>query len=131
FMLTTTFKRPQAMELIMPAKADETAIEQEQPIKESKALSIVLGDENRIFWYIGITEPEVFETKYTKEGLRNLLLEKKASIADWVVLIKPTTKSNYQNLADVLDEKKISAIQRYTILDAETEENLLIAKFYE
>ena len=37
FMLTTTFQRPQAMELVMPAKPEKEAIIQEQPIKESRA----------------------------------------------------------------------------------------------
>ena len=34
-----------------------------------------------------------------------------------VVIIKPTTESNYQNLVDVLDEMVICDIKRYVLTD--------------
>jgi hypothetical protein len=34
-----------------------------------------------------------------------------------VVLIKPSDKSNYKNLVDVLDEMKITNVQSYAIVD--------------
>lgn len=129
FMLTTTFSRPQAMELVMPAKPENETQTIEQPIKESRALSIYLGEENKIFWYLGVTEPEVNKSSYDKEGIRRLLLDKNTEIQDIVVLIKPSTLSNYKNLVDILDEMAITGIQRYAIVDATPDDDVLIAKY--
>ena len=126
FMLTTTFQRPQAMELVMPAKPEKEAIIQEQPIKESRALSIYLGDENKVFWFVGLTNPDVQISDYSKDGIRKVLLEKNDEIQDIVVLIKPANESNYQNLVDILDEMAITGIQRYAILDPTAKDEILI-----
>lgn len=127
FMLTTTFQRPQAMQLVMPAKPEKEAVIQEQPIKESRAMSIYLGENNALYWFIGVTQPEVFKADYSSQGIRKILLEKNAEIADIVVLIKPSQNSNYQNLVDILDEMAIANIQRYAIVDASPDDDLLIA----
>ena len=127
FMLTTTFQRPQAMELVMPAKPEKEAIIQEQPIKESRALSIYLGDENKVFWFVGLTDPDVQIADYSKDGIRKVLLEKNEEIQDIVVFIKPADASNYQNLVDILDEMAITGIQRYAIVDPTPEDEILIA----
>jgi len=126
FMLTTTFQRPQAMELVMPAKPEKEAVIQEQPIKESRALSIYLGDENKVFWFVGLTNPDVQISDYSKDGIRKVLLEKNDEIQDIVVLIKPANESNYQNLVDILDEMAITGIQRYAILDPTAKDEILI-----
>jgi len=127
FMLTTTFQRPQAMELVMPAKPDKEAVIQEQPIKESRALSIYLGNENKIFWFVGLTNPVLETSDYSRNGIRKILLQKNKEIQDVVVLIKPSELSNYQNLVDILDEMAITGIQRYAIIDPTVEDESLIA----
>lgn len=131
FMLTTTFQRPQAMELVMPAKPDKEAEVQEQPIKESRAMTIYLGEDNRVFWFVGVTDPEVLETSYDRTGIREVLLEKNEEIQDIVVLIKPSEASNYKNLVDILDEMAITNIQRYAIVDAMPSDDELIKNFVE
>ncbi len=129
FMLTTTFSRPQAIELVMPAKPQNETETVEQPIKESRALSIYLGDEDKLYWFLGVTDPEVHFTDYTKDGIRKILLENNAEILDVVVVIKPSASSNYQNLVDILDEMAITGIQRYAIVDAAPEDDQLILNF--
>jgi biopolymer transport protein ExbD len=42
FMLATTFSKPQAMELLIPAKPKDELAEKEMAVKESKTLSIAL-----------------------------------------------------------------------------------------
>ena len=129
FMLTTTFTLPQTMELVMPAKPKESDLEKEQPVKESKTLSIVLSDEDRIFWFRGITDPDIQETDYSHSGLRKLLLEKSKSIPGLIVLIKPDEKSNYRNLVDVLDEMSITNMQRYAIVDITDDDKQLVSSY--
>ena len=58
----------------MPIKKDITE-EDQTKIKESQAMTIILGDKDRIFYYFGITEPKVEVTNFSKEGIRKILLE--------------------------------------------------------
>ena len=127
FMLTTTFNTPQAMEIVMPAKADERDVVKEQPVKESRTLSIILGANDRIHWFRGITDPDVQTTDYSTDGVRSILLEKNEEINDIVVLIKPTENSNYKNLVDILDEMSVTDIKRYAIVDVLETDRALIA----
>ncbi len=131
FMLTTTFNNPQAMELVMPLKQDEDKQEEQvQAIKESKAMSIVLSSNDRIFWYMGLTDPEINETRFNgNEGIRNTLIKQNATIEDLVVLIKPDIDSQYKNLVDILDEMNVNGIRRYAIVDINEEDQQLIADY--
>jgi len=120
FMLTTTFSKPQTMEINMPVKPkEEVADEEQNKVKASKALTIIIGEYNRIFWYQGLpdqkNQPE--ETNFSADGIRKVLLEKNSQIRDMVVLIKPTDEANYKNVVDILDEMNISNIKRYAIVD--------------
>jgi len=59
FMLTTTFSKPQTMEINMPVKPKEEVIEEEQnAVKASKALTLIIDGENKIFWYQGLPGEE-------------------------------------------------------------------------
>lgn len=115
FMLTTTFNKPQTMEIIMPEKP---ATEDQPPlVNEKKVITLVLGEKDKIYWYQGITDPRVEQTTFSKDGVRKILLEHNASIKDMLVLIKPTDQSRYKNVVDILDEMSISDIKRYALVD--------------
>jgi biopolymer transport protein ExbD len=121
FMLTTTFSKPQTMEINLPVKPKgEVVEEQENALKASKAFNIIVDGENRLFWYVGLPhealEP-LTETNYTADGIRKVLLEKNSSIQDMVVLIKATDAAVYKNVVDILDEMNISNIKRYALID--------------
>jgi biopolymer transport protein ExbD len=129
FMLTTTFSKPQTMEINLPVKDPIENPEEEPGVKASKSLTIIMGEDNKLFWYIGLTT-EPLEgpngTNYTADGIRKVLLEKNATIADMVVLIKPADKSIYKNVVDILDEMNISNIKRYALVDITPEDLELI-----
>lgn len=126
FMLTTTFNKPQTMEIIMPEKPKE---EEDQPlVNEKKVLTLLLDKEDKIYWYIGITDPTVEVTNFSKDGIRKVLLERNAAIKDMMVLIKPSDESRYKNTVDILDEMNITNIKRYAIVDITTVDEGLIKK---
>src|ERR1044071_6498834 len=52
FILTTTFSKPKTMEINMPVKPDKP--EEQQKIKDSLALTILLTENNKVVWYKGI-----------------------------------------------------------------------------
>src|SRR3954464_13793637 len=53
FMLTTTFGKPKTMEITMPIK-DPTI----EPMPINNALTILLTDKDKIYWYFGEFKPE-------------------------------------------------------------------------
>ena len=127
FMLATTFSRPQAMELLVPANAKEDAVEKEMPVKESKTLSLVLL-ENKIIWYNGITDPQTKEIDYDTDQLRVLLGKQQAEIEGLVVFIKPDSSNDFGELVEVLDMMKVSNVQRYALAPLSEFDLDLVAK---
>lgn len=128
FMLTTTFSKPQAMEIVMPLKPKANEETTEQPIKESRAVTLILGDDNKVFWYQGVTDPQVFETSFDDQGVRKLLLNKNTEIENVVILVKPLKESVYENLVDILDELQISEVKRYALVDASPFDRALLSE---
>lgn len=126
FMLTTTFSKPQTMEVRMPVKPDVADEDQDQAVKESKAVTVVLGPENEIFWFQGITDPDVQTTQYGAKGIREVLTQLNTAIPGMVVLIKPMDNSTFENLVDVLDEMTVTGVKRYAIVDPEPRDLELI-----
>jgi biopolymer transport protein ExbD len=115
FVMTTTLNKPQTMEITMPEKPkDET----EAPkVNEREVLTIVLGAQDKVYWYTGITDPKVELTNFSAEGIRKILLKKKVEVPKLVVLIKAMDTAKYRNMVDILDEMNISTIQRYALVD--------------
>ena len=85
FMFATSLSKPQTMQINMPAKTDKT--EDQTVVKASEAVTIIMGGDNRIFYYFGLldekTAPEAYndptflkETDYTENGLRAMLLNR-------------------------------------------------------
>ena len=50
--------------------------EDETKVKESKAMTIILSDKNRVYYYFGITDPKVEVTNFSANGIRKVLLER-------------------------------------------------------
>ena len=44
-----------------------------------------------------------------------------------IVIIKPSKKSNYKNLVDILDEMSITKVPTYAVVDITPEEEALLA----
>lgn len=115
FVMTTTLNKPQTMEINMP---EDNKDEKEAPkVNEKHVLTLIMGKDDKIYWYMGITDPEVKVTNFSPTGIRKLLLEKKRDIPKLVVLIKSLDDSKYKNLVDILDEMNITSTQRYAIVD--------------
>jgi biopolymer transport protein ExbD len=87
FMLTTAFNKPKIMEITLPEKLKDP--NQEAPrISASRTLNIILGPDNKIYWYPGAVKPEdynnlppVSEVDFSATGIRQLLLERNRSLA--------------------------------------------------
>ena len=113
--MTTTLNKPQTMEITMPEKPK--AEDQQPMVNEKRVLTLILGSEDKIFWYLGITDPKVNVTDFSATGVRNILLRENSQIKEMVVLIKPSDESRYKNVVDILDEMNISNIARYALVE--------------
>lgn len=126
FMLTTTLSKPQSMSLGLPDKDDE--VDTQVKVDENRTLTILMGENNKIKIFRGLLASPKLAPKtviYGKEGLRKDLLEQKQAVLNYtgtkdkgmIVIIKPSKKSNYRNLVDVLDEMAITNIPTYAIVN--------------
>jgi biopolymer transport protein ExbD len=83
FMLTTTLIKPQTMEIAMPSK-DKVSEEEQTKVKASRAVTIILGKNNKVFYYEGTRvndiDPAVTTTDFSPEGIRRFLLTKNYDI---------------------------------------------------
>jgi biopolymer transport protein ExbD len=87
FMLTTAFSKSKVMEIILPEKIQDK--NQEAPrISASRTLNVILGPDDKLYWYPGTVKPEDFnnlpplmETDYSANGIRKMLLERNRSLA--------------------------------------------------
>ncbi|HEY0740936.1 MAG TPA: biopolymer transporter ExbD, partial [Chryseosolibacter sp.] len=86
------------------------------PVSDKNVMSLVLAENDKLYWWEGV-EGKVEETNYSRNGLRKLLIERNKNNQKLMVLIKPSDKSKYENLVDVLDEITITSTSRYTIVD--------------
>lgn len=80
FMLCTSLSKPQTMEISMPTNDDNVIEEQQNKVKASDAITLLLDANDRIFYYEG--EPNykdytsLQETSYKPDGLRAFLLKR-------------------------------------------------------
>jgi len=115
FVMTTTLNKPQTMEITMPEKPKPG---DEMPeINEKNVLTLLLGEDDKIYWYVGITNPVIEVSNFSASGIRKILLAKKAELPKLVVLIKAMDEAKYKNMVDIMDEMNISSMQRFALVD--------------
>lgn len=151
FIFTTTMSKPASMEVNKP----DTVHQPPEDIKvpESRTMTVMMGKEDKVFWYMGINDPDhgkipqINITDYSEYGLRKALLEgdKKAreenknpaarnpkdstySKNGLIVIIRPCDNSNYKNVVDVLDEMKVTNIKSFSWADIAPVDKTLLEK---
>ena len=91
FMLCTSLSKPQTMEISMPSKDKVTEAEQTK-VKASKAITVILGEDNKVYYYFGEPDYEHIEslkvTDYSPTGLRDVLLERNFDVVQQVKALK-------------------------------------------
>lgn len=117
FIFTTKIGEPKVMDLALPAKGDSSKT------GEEKTLNLVLGENDRLWYYSGNSIEQISATDYSA-GIRKIIKERRDYIGkvfkdknELVVLIKPTTFSSYKNVIDVFDEMTISGVTRHVLMD--------------
>lgn len=118
FIFTTTMSQPTAMRLFLPKDTEKP--EEQNKVKESGALSLLLGNNNVVYYYEGTLAPDGSNFKSSNyKDIRTVIIDKKKNTKpeDFVVVIKPGPDSNYKNVVDLLDEMTINEVKRYAMVD--------------
>ncbi|WP_163410961.1 ExbD/TolR family protein [Flavobacterium ajazii] len=140
FMVAAELRKPKIMNLGLPERycGDDGVIHCGVGIN-NRVMTLLLGDNDKIITYSGLLElPDESpkKLKYGQEGIRKELLNKIRQVQEYtgdhergvIVIIKPSKKSNFGNLVDILDEMAIANIGTYAIVnDFTPEESKLLA----
>jgi biopolymer transport protein ExbD len=153
FIFTATMSSPVAMDLNMPKDTDNK--EDETKVKQSGALTVILGKNNSVYYYEGELAPDASNFKTTNfKGIRDIIINKRKSVIasykgnaeceekakakgkadpraacsdmDFVVVIKPNEEATYKNTVDILDEMTINDVKRFAMVKIAPTENELV-----
>jgi biopolymer transport protein ExbD len=89
FMLTTAFAKAKVMEINLPEKIKDPTKQEAPRISASRTLNLILGPDNKLYWYPGSVKPEdynslppVSELDYSSgpTGIRQMLLERNRAL---------------------------------------------------
>lgn len=151
FIFTTTMSQPTAMKLFLPKDTEKP--EEQNKVKQSGALTIMLGKDDGIFYYEGELKSDGsnFMSSGFKE-IRDIIIKKRQDVMtshvhdsgcqeiwaknngnekscldkDLVVVIKPTAEARFKNVIDMLDEMSINEVKRYAMVDISEPELMLV-----
>ena len=123
FMLTTTFAKPNVMQLTMPVKPQNE--DERAPLTSSRAMTIILGQAHKVYYYFGLSAPgdpnvpvpALHTTNLGPQGIRQALLARGQQQPAPVVLIKSGPKAKYSDMVDILDEMNITDQRKYALTD--------------
>ncbi|MEO7265070.1 MAG: biopolymer transporter ExbD [Ferruginibacter sp.] len=129
FVFTTTMSQSTAMNMNEP-KDDP---EQQMKVKQSGAMTILLGKGNQVYYYYGEIDPATISDQFKStnfKNIRQLIVDKKKAtpIGDLMYIIKSDSTSTFANSIDILDEMSISAVPpgHYAEVDISPTEKMLI-----
>ncbi len=150
FILTTTMSTPTTMPVVVPPKIKDNQKEQVDPpkIQESRLMTILLGKNDRIYFYIGSGQdekkpPEMQLTGFSKtgKGIRQAIINQIKAVRDnpliaqndknVMILIKPMDDSKYKNMVDILDEMNILQQKNYALIPPSPVELDMVKKYNE
>lgn len=125
FMFTTTFSKPNVMNLGLPAKPDPNAPKPPPTeIKLSNSISLILGKDHRVFYHqedkTGLNDQTLMETTFDRKGITNVIEKAHRNAADgekFTVIIKPTDDAAYSDFVNVLDEMEVTKTEHYGVTD--------------
>lgn len=140
FMVTIDLAKPKSIGLGLPDKNPEWDGKIVCGMgMGDRLVTILLDDNNKLISYHGLLGYPTEKPKtlsYDENGIRKELQNRKRLIQEYygnpskgpIVIIKPSLKSNFKNLVDILDEMAIARIGTFIILnDFTPEESQLLA----
>jgi biopolymer transport protein ExbD len=131
FVFTTTMSKPTAMNMNEPKDDPNNQLK----VKNSGAMTILLGKGDQVYYYMGELLPETISEQFKSSNfkdIRQVILDKKNAtpIGDLMYIIKADKEVKFKNAIDILDEMAISTVPpgHYAEVDMSDTEAMLIKK---
>jgi biopolymer transport protein ExbD len=133
FIMTTTLAKPKAMDMAMPDKSKKDV---QLPVPETRTMTVLLGSNDKIEWWIGPAGSPTHTDNFGKDGIRKTLVEQDKKIQAthagkdnyMIVLVKPSDKSTYKDFVNMIDEMNIAGIQSRAVIDISKPEIALLQR---
>ena len=116
FMVTTVFRRPQALEITLPSEKNDV----EMP--ENNVLQIRVQDTGKAFWNIGLEQPN----EIAVNDLHTIVAEQRGANPALAAVIKIDRKAPYHFMVDVLDEVTLGSLKRFSLAPLTDEDRLML-----
>jgi len=126
FMLTTTFSKKFSMQITMPDKNKQNLT---QKVKPSRAITVIVGENDKIYWFDDPIKKTLNPTDYSDKGIRKVLLDKQKVVDSLIVVIKPLSTSKYKNIVDLMDEINITNTPVSAIVEVTPQDEKLVKDF--
>ncbi|MDX2127589.1 MAG: biopolymer transporter ExbD [Chloroherpetonaceae bacterium] len=136
FMLTTTFSKPQTMEINLPAKEFDVVVAQ------SNVLTLKIMEGNKVYWQRGENPIQFFSLYDTTGGKPGISKNFKATVEGQIaevkqevgqdvlaLVLKLDKKAKYKNIVDVIDELNLMKMNRFSIAPMLDEDRALVTAF--
>lgn len=141
FMFCTSLAKPQTMDIAMPTKDNNITEAEKNKVKDTKAITIILGEKNKVYYFFGKPNYKDFNSLKVanygdakdKSSLRSMLLERnKYAVAQVkrLKLMKYSKQISEQNYNEEISKIKQSKDGEVVIIkptDKSTYENLVDA----
>ena len=104
FMFTTTFTKPNIMDLTLPAKPDDKTTQVNLFYHQQDAK--------------GLNESTLIKTSYDREGVEKVIEQAKKNAVkkeNFTVIIKPVDDASFKHFVDILDEMEITGSEHFGI----------------
>jgi biopolymer transport protein ExbD len=131
FIFTYQMSKPKTMALYLPTEKGDSS-----QTGESTALTVLAGDNNKIFYYHGSLSRAMqsglygFTNYSLRDGIGNIIRAKQIALdnmkpgyrKEMMLIIKPAEDSKYENVINILDEVLINDVLHYAIEDITKED---------
>ena len=118
FMLTTSMRRPQTMEINLPP--GKAIVE----VAQSNLLTLLVKENGTIYWTIGMDPPQKVDFK----DFGSLIRQKNQQNQRLITLIKVDRKGKYHYMVDIMDELNLANVNRFSLAPMTDADKLILQK---